>query len=360
MALSPTPLMFFAFSPSPAASAWTPAGDAARAARLKADAELRARSLQACHPSWHRVPLTRDDLETLSDDDGDDGSAPLDDVLARADRHIVLQGPWAGGTLTLRLHDALLSAELALADRHDDATPAELAVLLDHLAQASGWPLVGRPGEPPPTATVAADAAWQHQARLSDRLRRQQQGQRRLQAAGPAGALLLSAGAWALALLLLSHGIETGTLATTTDASRQAEFTVQRLAGARPGLNLPPRYRLSGIVDGGTRATELEVTRELYLRAAPGARYTVVPTGDLRRPLVLAHELQPPLLRGTGWGLSGSALAALLPLALWGWGVARPILRGRTPTMWQQMARRAIGVLAVAAPALAIWWLQSR
>ena len=358
MALSLSPLLFFSFSPRPDAPAWTLDSDPAHAAQLKSEAERRAQALQAREPSLRRVPLTRADLDALADDEDD--AAPVGNVLARAERHIVLRGSWAGGGLTLRLHDALLAVELEVVDADAGAMPADLPGLLEGMARDCGWPLVGRPGEASPTPRQAAEEAWQRHARLTERLRSDERRRRRLQAAGPTGALLLSAGAWTLALLLLRDGIETGSLAAGADPARQGDFTVQRLAGAREGLNFPLRYRLAGTVDEGSRSVTLEVPRDVYLRAAPGARYTVVPTGDLRRPFLLERDAQPPLLRGERWGVSGVALAALLPLGLWGFGVVRPIASGRTPAMWMQMTRRTIGASIVAAAVIAAWWLRTR
>ena len=358
MALSLSPLLFFSFSPCPDAPAWALDIDPAHAAHLNAETQRRAQALQARGLSLRRVPLTRADLDALADDEDDD--APVGDVLARAERHIVLRGLWARGAMTLRLHDALLVVELEVADDNVGAMPAELPGLLEDIARDCGWPLVGCPGGATPTARQAAEEAWQRHVRLTERVRGVERRRRRLQAAGPTAALLLSAGAWTLALLLLRDGVETGSLAAAADAARQGDFTVQRLAGAREGLNVPPRYRLAGTVDEGSRSVTLEVTRDVYLRAAPGARYTVVPTDDLRRPFLLERDAQPPLLRGQGWGVSGVALAALVPLGLWGFGVVFPIASGRTSAMWIQMTRRTIGALIVAAAASAAWWLRTR
>lgn len=348
--------LLFVFSPRPEIPVWTPERNSAHAEQLKADAELRAQALQEHEPSLCRVPLTRADLDALTDDDEVDDDAPMGDLLARAARHIVLCGTWAGGTLRLRLHDALLEAELRLADGADALARAELPGLLERLAQGCGWPLAGHPDRPPPTASQVAEEAWLHEARLVQHLRRRERRERRLKGAGPASALLLSAGAWALALLLLHDGIETGTLAARADLAHSADFTVESLEGRARGPYLEPRYRLAGIVSHSVGPATLEVLREAYLRAAPGARYTVVATGDPQRPILLESDAQPPLLRGDGWGMSGTTLAALLPLGLWGFFVARPIAVRRTPEMWKQMTRRTVGLLAIAAVMAWVWW----
>jgi len=349
------PPLLFAFSPGgDEAVPWIRAHGAAHAEQLKSEALQRAQKLQAGLPSLQRLPLTRADLDSLGADDAED-DAPMDDMLGRAERHVVLQGAWLGGTLTLRLHDTLLVAALHPADDADDATRSKLPHLLHSLSAHSGWPLQGRADAPAPAPANAAQAAWQQHLRLRQRLRRDARRERRWQAAGPPAALLLTAAAWAAAAMLVHEAIDTGTTAARADRQRTVEFTAQQLAGAVPGWHFAPRYRLTGAVDGGGVAVPLDVPRDVYLRAAPGARYTVVPTSDPRRPVVLDRDAESPLLQGEGWGVSRSAVLALLPLVLWGLAVVRPIARARTPQTWARLSRRAVFVLGGSAAAAA-WW----
>lgn len=340
-----------ALSPRADAPVWTPAADAAHAARLKAETEARVQALQAVLPGLAAQALTRADLELL----GDDAEEPLAEVLQRAERHVVLKGRWAGGDLTLRVHDALLVIELQAADAA--AARAALPGLLQGLADATGWSAWGFAPEQEMTAGQVADIAWQRLANVQAAMARGSRGRRRLQAAGPAAAVVLTVAAWGLALLLAAEGVQQHRLAQSVQPARAATFTAQQLEGPLPGLNLLQRYRLAGLVEPGGTETRLVVSRSLYLRAAPGARYGVVGTTDQARPYLLETEaaaLQGP---GGGWGL---VLVGLVPLGLWSAGVAWPLLRGPRPAVWAVVSNRALFTGTALAVAAAAWWLRVR
>lgn len=351
--MHPAPLssLWLTLSPAEDTPAWAHAADATDAARLKDQARAREQALLAALPGLRAVPLTRDDVEAMADGDGDDDDAPQD-IAPLIDRHAVLRGRWAGGEVVLRLSDGLLEAELEVGDA-TAARPA-LVPLMQRLADATGWSRWG----PAPAGQAAigpvADAAWQRHHRLAANQQRATRRLRRLQAAGPAAAALLTVAAWGLAALLVAQGVQQVRLAQAVQSGPQATFVTQRLVGPAPGLNVTQRHVLAGRVEPPGAEVRLEVSRAAYLRAAPGARHAVVATTDPARPWVLAHEAAAG---DGGWGL---ALAALLPLGFWGTGVAWPLLRGPRPGVWAVMTRRALSGAALVAVMAAAWWLRTR
>ena len=61
------------------------------------------------------------------------------------------------------------------------------------------------------------------------------------------------------------------------------------------------------------------MSRDVYIRAAPGARHTVLHTSDPTTPWVLRATFDPDeaVLRVGDDGVAWFALVALLPVALW-------------------------------------------
>jgi hypothetical protein len=91
------------------------------------------------------------------------------------------------------------------------------------------------------------------------------------------------------------------------------------------------------------------VFREEVLRAAPGARFTVLATRDADTPYLLrqAHASHQPFVRLGDGGVSWLALLALVPLGFWGVTVWRPWRRATAadrPRMLAQMTGRLLAL----------------
>jgi len=91
------------------------------------------------------------------------------------------------------------------------------------------------------------------------------------------------------------------------------------------------------------------VSRDVYIRAAPGARHTVLRTNDPATPWVLRATFNPgeAVLRVGDGGVAWFALVALLPVALWGVLVFYPWVRVRgegRALMKEQMSRNLLSI----------------
>lgn len=335
---------------------WAASDDPRRQAELGARFAQRLATLHRALPALGQVAPGADDLPWLTDDDeeddddavdgdGDDSDAALAQDPQRLARFAVLRGPWQGGVLCLRLADRQLHlhwqppAGMPPALAAQAVQPALAAILAD-LAQGLGWQGGHWPqGRPLPLAAVLDRALhdWQRLCALQAHtralgLRAVRRGQR--------SALALTLLLWGLALWALSAAVDEGRALSTANPAQPRSFVTQTLASAGRGLlvwpSLQPALRLEGVVlpTGPGQAAapaQLRVSRAVYLRSAPGARYTVLPTADPAQPWVLrphwaAWHADQPLLRGLG-GLGPQAYLALALWLAWGGLVLVPWLR---------------------------------
>jgi len=145
----------------------------------------------------------------------------------------------------------------------------------------------------------------------------------------------------AIAGFFLAESVRTGTPMATADRTRPATFVTEALLPPTDILGLLLRFALSGRVIGAEGPVRLEVFRDAYLRAGPGARYTVLPTRDPAVPwlLLTTLERQGPAIPLGPVGLAPLPLmAAVISPALWLLMVGLPLWRAGPVRRWRARA----------------------
>jgi hypothetical protein len=355
----------FSAEPSPAAldgdEAQTPWDDADPATWpvLAERSQQRAQALQTALPGLKPLLLDSRALPVLVDN-----ATPLDAAVQRAKRLCFLEGPWAQGELHLELWDRHVELYAGVLHPDDAAARAalltDLAALLDRVTIATGLP-VQLPHHPnTANAEQAAQVLLQQQQAALLRVAKAHRRAGRRRAWGPASALLLSALAALAVFWLARQALLDGALAASVQPDRVATFVAQRTVAPAPMSSLTQQYHLSGTIVETGQPAELSVTREVFIRAAPGARYTVVATTDPDSPYLLrgSFEALPPYARLWGAPVSATVGLVLIPLALWLWWVLLPWWRapdqGRN-AMWQGMSNKVLGLSPLLALLLLVW-----
>ncbi|MCC7548668.1 MAG: hypothetical protein IT532_12960 [Burkholderiales bacterium] len=270
----------------------------------------------------------RDDYVELCADDG----LSQEQVLRRYHRMRALTAPWRDGELRLELYDriALLHAPVSARDaRRRPDYAAALEALISLVARASGMaprmPGESRSagaGETAAALMAGADGALTQLDRRERRSRLQQQ-------LGLPSLAVLAVLALLGTLLLLWHGIERGTLMAGADPQAPATFLAQSAPAPHYVFGMFPAFTLHGRIAETGEAVELGVFREQYIRAGPGAPFSVLRTGDPASPWVLraAYDSASPVLRIGSIGLAWHTWLAAVPGAAFFFWVLRPLQR---------------------------------
>jgi hypothetical protein len=271
--------------------------------------------------------------------------------IRRLHRFARLVGTWECGKVLISVYDNLIEVGLTVdAERLNSCNPSEsLARLLTCLESATRFNFLDQEGrralEPASAASLLLER--HHKGLLA--LRGATRRSRRLQALAAPSAIFMTIVVAALALLIVRGAVEHGSLVLRTDPDREAVFVTTALTPPASGFSMLPSYTLEGqILDTGERA-RLPVSRDVYIRAAPGARHTVLHTSDPATPFVLRSTFNPDeaVLRVGDHGVAWFAVGALLPVGLWAVLVLYPWLqvRGeRRAEMKEQMTRNLLTI----------------
>jgi hypothetical protein len=334
------------------ADAETWASDADPAVHERIDARNRtwSRALQDRLPGLVAVAADFEELQELIDP-----GVATETALRRARRYTVLRGPWSRGELTIRISDTAVDAEIVVAEPGLDAAAlqvleADLAVLLGQVASATGLAIWDPSSRQRLEPTAAATLLLARHANGLRQCARQVRRARRMQRWGLPSAVLLTMLALGAAAFLVREAVSDGTLAARTDPTRTATFVTERLEAPARDFPAATRYALSGRIDETRQMVRLEVSRDQFVRAAPGARYTVLSTSDATTPFLLrpAFEERRPFVRVGEAGISWLALLALAPIGLWLGFVWRPWWRHAAsdrPRVLAQMTATLSGLL---------------
>lgn len=328
------------------------ASDADPAVHERIDARNRAwsQALQDRLPGLVPVVADFEELQELVDP-----GVAAETAVRRARRYTVLRGPWSRGELTIRIPDTAVDAEIGVAEPGLDdpalrALEADLAALLGQVGSATGlamWDPAG--GQRLAPAAASALLLSNHANGLRHRARQLQRARRR-QRWGLPSAVLLTLAALGAAIFLVGAALSDGTLASRTDPTRTATFITDRLEAPAQGLPGTTRYALTGRIEETRQAAQLAVSRDQFVRAAPGARYTVLTTSDVTTPFLLRADFEDrqPFLRVGEAGISWLALLALAPIGLWlgfvGWPWWHHTAADR-PRVLAQMTGTLMGLL---------------
>lgn len=293
-----------------------------------------------------------DDVEEL--DEFLEGDLSQEAVVRRLHRTRALRAQWKGGEFHIRLFDRIAEVLLPVVDLTREARPAfaaDLAECLRQLSTMTGMaprdPLSGRVT----SAELATSSVLIKNAPSLDLLARQVTRSRRRRRLGPASLAILGLLALALSWAIMAEALRRGTLMLHVDPSLPQTFVTESLGTPVYRLGVFPKFSLEGRAGPRGEWVRLPVYRNEYLRAGPGAPYTVLPTFRPETPYVLRsdYESAGPILPMGGSGLAWFAALAIIPPLLIYWITIRPILRA-VPVMRPDRigdASRHLGRLAL-------------
>lgn len=281
-----------------------------------------------------RGQLDPEELMLVSDD-GLSAEALIHRLARRSAWTFRPGGPVA--EVALCLFDGVATVDLQI----EDASPArhtEIAALVDriagvlqHEAAMSLWDYQ-RSGV---VADAPGEQAVLHASGMLDRQARTERNAALRHRAGPAVAVLLTIAFVVGTLATLRLGLDSGSVAEAARTSPVETFVTREV----PQTGLPrllPDYALIGTVKGET--IRLPVGRPEYIRAAVGARFSVIPTGDPGRPYVLLSQVGSTAQTFPVFGSRTLPLHSLLIVlglsAIWSASVLRPLL-SRPPRLDQ-------------------------
>jgi len=318
----------------------------------KACAALSTRSqetierLKKALPDLQPLPMDADEVPDLL------GRVQDPEVsIWRLHRFARLVGTWECGRVLIGAYDNSIEVSLAVdVERLNSGNLSEpLARLLTCLESATHFNFLDQEGRRTLEPALAATLLLERHNKGLLALQRATRRSRRLQALAALSSILMTIVVAILAFLIIRGAVEHGSLVLRTDPARAAVFVTTTLTPPASGFSLLPRYTLEGhILDTGERA-RLAVSRDVYIRAAPGARHTVLHTSDPTTPWVLRATFNPDeaVPRVGDGGVAWFALIALLPVALWGVLVLYPWVRVRgegRALMKEQMTRKLLSI----------------
>lgn len=278
-----------------------------------------------------RIPGLISAKEWLEPDDYADESLSQEAVLRRYHRCRVLSCAWRGGDLVIRIFDRALDVNFQMVNLSRAELPrfiSDLQALLAKIEQASGmrpWHAAAHRVESVDAAVVRLLASRASSLARHFRATRRERLKRWLAMPSLAISGLL---AFALAFGIAADALERGKILAGVQASVTDTFITDGISPPRYRWGLFPKFSLQGHIEGQTRQQVLPVFRDEYLRAGPGAPYTVLPTGDSNQPYLLrsAYESSLPLISLAGMTLPWHVALAALPIGLWYFFFLKPLI----------------------------------
>lgn len=276
--------------------------------------------------------------------------------IRRLHRFARLIGTWECGAILLDLYDSLVEVSLTVDAEHLSSSTLNepLVRLLARLESATDFNFLDQEGRrtlaPAPAASLLLERHNKGLLALQGANRRS----RRLQALAAPSALFATIVAAALVFLIIRGAVAEGSLVLRTDPGAEAVFVTTALIPPATDFSLWPSYTLEGRIADTDELIRLSVSRDVYIRAAPGARHTVLRTSDPATPWVLSASFQSDarVLRLGDKGIAWPALIALLPVViLWAVFVLYPWIRVRgegRALMKEQMTRNLLSIAQLA------------
>ena len=281
------------------------------------------------------------------------GNAPDPEAaIRRLHRFVQLQGTWECGWILIAVYDNLVEVELAV-DSEQPCTAGldeTLARLLARLEAATQLHFLDQEGHRELDPVSATSLLLTRHHKGLEATRRAARRSRWLRILGVPSAILMTIVLGFFAFLVVQAAIEHGDLVLRTDAASEATFVTTALLPPAHAYGIRAAYTLEGKIQETSEHVRLAVSRDTYIRAAPGARYTVLRTSDPSTPLIPHATYDPTeaILRVGDHGVAWFALLALVPVALWGGLVAYPWLRARGDAreeMKKQMSRNLLSAI---------------
>ncbi len=322
-------------------------------------ATIEARNVRLAVGLIDRYPGLAHDKSGFEPEDYADERLTQKAVLLRYQRSRILFGPWSHGHLEIRLLDGHIRVG-AVVSRSDPAAVAafrtDYAALLSGLASDSGMRPLLDDGSVAPDADTAVARLLDMAAPTIGRLRRSERRRRLMRACALPGVFVTALIALAIALSMARGAWEQAGLLTHVDPEAELTFVTEQSLPIVRHYGLFPAFVLQGRVANHARPVVLEVFRDEYLRAGPGAPYPVLPTGDPESPFMLRsrYENSLPLVPVAGRAMPWHALLALLPLLLWYLSLAHPLIKA-LPRPGDEVFERIGSRLAVGIGLLALF-----
>ena len=270
--------------------------------------------------------------ERLEPDEYDDEALSQEAVLRRYHRARMLAGAWRDGPLSIRIFDGVLEVSFAIVDLPREKMPefrVELKQLLAGIGKTSGMQ-AWFPGDGMTLdIDTAIDRLMANQAKtLEKHFRAVARDNWKRKLAIP-GVIFTSLIALAMTVLWFNASIQRGKLMADVDINVTETFVTERTLPLRYQFGIFPKFELQGHIVDGTKALTLSVFREEFLQAGPGALYSVLPTNDAATPFLLRRDYENslPLIRAGSVALPWHVILALLPLAIWYFVFAHPLVR---------------------------------
>lgn len=299
------------------------------------DAELSAkiavRNADIAQALVTQIPGLTSAKEWLEPDDYADEDLSQEAVLRRYHRCRVLSGAWRGGDLTIRIFDRALDANFQMVNLSRAELPRfvdDLQALLAKIGKTSGM----RPWHAEVHRVESVDVAVSRllESRASALPRHFRATFRARLKRWLAMPSLVISGllAFALTFGIAADAIERGEILAGVQASVTDTFITEEMPSPQYRWGIFPKFSLQGHIEGQTRQQVLPVFRDEYLRAGPGAPYTVLPTGETNQPYLLRsdYEASLPLIRFGGMALPWHAVVAVLPIGLWYFLFLKPLI----------------------------------
>ncbi len=308
--------------------------------------DIAARLMQSL-ANLQRRPVDTADLPAML------GNAPDPEAsIRRLHRFVQLQGTWECGWILIAVYDNVVAVELAIDAEQpgvDDLDEA-LARLLTRLEAATRFHFLDQEGRRELDPVSATSLLLTRHHRGLEANRRAARRSRWLRTLGVPSAILMTIVLGLLAFLIAKAAVEHGSLVLRTDPASETIFVTTALAPPVQRYGISSIYTLEGKIQGTNEYARLPVSRDTYIRAAPGARYTVLRTSDPSTPLVpqSAYDPTETIPRIGDHGVAWFVLLALVPVSLWVVLIAYPWLRARGDAreeMKKQMTRNLLSAI---------------
>lgn len=334
-------------------------GDASleAAETFRARIAARAAALRAAMPGLREEQVPFEIIDRWIDDGLSRAAA-----VARHERMVSLAGDWRGYRVALELYDRATFGSVVLNQDPGAAEEKRLRPALESLVAtvcgATGQVLLdeGRAATSDPIQGAAVLLA--RSDKLLAEARRRYARERLRERLGWPSVALLTLLAWLLAGWIGWHGVLAGMQVAGVDPAKPLTFqTLSAPPVKRQFLGLFPDFELAGRILETGQDVQVEVYRDQFLAAGPGARFTAFATGRPAMPYVLREycESQLPLVRIGSLAVSWHGGLALAPLALWGWLLVRPLLRAPAaarPFLLRGMSTAALRLTQIGAVAI--------
>lgn len=278
-----------------------------------------------------QIPGLATAKEWLEPEDYADERLSQEAVLRRYHRCRVLSCAWSGGVLTIRIFDHALDISFQMVNLSRAELPRfidDLQAMLAKIEKASGmrpWQAEAHRAE-----NVDATVSRLMSGRASTLERHFRATRReRLKRRWAMPSLVISALlAFTLALGIAADAIERGELLAGVQESVTDTFITDGMPPPRYRWGIFPKFSLHGHIEGQTQPQVLPVFRDQFLRAGPGAPFTVMPTGDKNQPYLLQSEYEAslPIITLGGMTLPWHVLVAMLPIGLWYFFFLKPVI----------------------------------